>query len=73
MRNDLDTLVSAANAVAQQQGFVHCSVHSYEGRILIFDCEDHLSAERLCGQRQLLGMDAWIENATPTSVFVRQP
>lgn len=73
MRNDLDTVVAAANAVADQQGFVHCRVHSYQERILVFECSDYLSAERYCGQRQLLDSKAWIDDKTPTLVFVRQP
>ncbi|ODV17490.1 MAG: hypothetical protein BGP24_20020 [Lysobacterales bacterium 69-70] len=73
MRNDLDAVVATANAMADQHGFVHCRVQSYEERILVFECADYLSAERYCGQRQLLDSKAWIDDRTPTLVFVRQP
>ena len=73
MKDDLDKLASRANLVAAQQGFVHCRVYSYDDRILVFECADHIAAESLCGQRQLLNMKAWIDDKTPSWVFVHQP
>ena len=69
----MDTLAARANQATKDQGFIHCSVESYNDRLLAFEFDNTQNAHSFQLGRQMLGMKATIPNNRQTTVLVKQP
>lgn len=73
MGEDMDTLAARANQMTKDPGFIHCSVESYDERLLAFEFDNTHNAHSFQLGRQMLGMKASIPNDRQTTVLVKQP
>lgn len=73
MSIDIHVLAERANASVEAEGFMGCTVASTEDRLLAFEFDNHINSHAFLGEREVLGMHAYIDDERPNVVIVRQP